>query len=242
MGRVMVVGHRGAAGEAPENTIAAIEVALAAGADAVEIDLRLSHDYVAVVIHDATIDRTTRASGEVAALSAAELRSIAADGRGAIPSLDGVLEYVDDRCAIFCELKADLPGTEAGARLVRIVAEALHRHRAEAWTALHSFDPALVRMAREACPEVGAALITPGPGPEGADALFAAALRANAQAISVGYAAVTSELVRQARLRHLTVWSWTADGPDEWDRLINAGVDGIITNVPTALRAHLSSR
>jgi glycerophosphoryl diester phosphodiesterase len=81
-----VIAHRGASGQAPENTIEAFELAVRQGADAFELDVRLTADGVPVVLHDATLDRTTDRSGPLRALSLAELREVDA---GARFTLDG---------------------------------------------------------------------------------------------------------------------------------------------------------
>ena len=72
----LVIAHRGSSAEAPENTLLAFEAAVRRGADAVELDVRLTADGAPVVIHDATLDRTTDRSGPVAALTLAELRAV----------------------------------------------------------------------------------------------------------------------------------------------------------------------
>ena len=72
----LVIAHRGSSAEAPENTLPAFEAAVARGADAIELDVRLTADGAPVVIHDATLDRTTDRTGPVAALTLAELRAV----------------------------------------------------------------------------------------------------------------------------------------------------------------------
>lgn len=239
MGRTLAIGHRGAAGEAPENTLTAIEVALAADVDAIEVDLRLSRDGAAIVLHDATLDRTTNAIGRVSELYLDEIRRANIPPAEHIPTLDEVLERVAGLCDVFCEIKTDTPGPTSNERLVVATIEAIQRHRAEPWTAVHSFDPTVVGMARAACPSVCAAVISPGVPIEHTDQLFETALRVNAQAISIQHSAVDEQLVVAAHRRHLTVWAWTADEAAEWDRLVAVGADGIITNLPSTLRAYL---
>ena len=78
--RPIIFAHRGASAHAPENTLAAFELALAQGADAIELDVKLSADGHVVVIHDATVDRTTDRQGRVKDISLAELRSLDAGG------------------------------------------------------------------------------------------------------------------------------------------------------------------
>lgn len=114
--RFLVIGHRGAAGHAPENTIAAFDRALAMGVDGVETDIRATRDGVLVLLHDATVDRTTRGSGAVADLTWAELEGLDAGARFAggghpfgvqrIPRLDTFLDRYGGRTSFRLEIKA----------------------------------------------------------------------------------------------------------------------------------------
>ena len=100
-----VIGHRGAAGVAPENTLASFSQAVRFGVDAVELDVHLSADERLVVIHDERVDRTTNGKGQVAAATLAALRRLDAGSGERIPTLDEVLEAVPTRIAVNIELK-----------------------------------------------------------------------------------------------------------------------------------------
>ena len=106
-----VIGHRGAAGLAPENTLASFAHAVGLGVDAVELDVHLSADGHLVVIHDERIDRTTNGNGKVADAPLAALRMLDAGAGERVPTLDEVLEAVPRHIAINIELKG--PGTAA---------------------------------------------------------------------------------------------------------------------------------
>ena len=101
-----LMGHRGARREFAENTLRSIEIALAAGVGAVEIDVRLSRDGHLIVIHDETLDRTTNGEGAVLDMNIAELRALDAGEGERLPTLDEVLELVRGRAELFVELKA----------------------------------------------------------------------------------------------------------------------------------------
>lgn len=100
-----VIGHRGAAGLAPENTLAGFAHAVRLGVDAVELDVHLSADERLVVVHDERVDRTTDGSGKVANTTFAALRRLDAGTGERIPTLDEVLEAVPTRIAVNIELK-----------------------------------------------------------------------------------------------------------------------------------------
>ena len=100
-----VVGHRGAAGVQPENTLPGFEYALSLGCEYVETDVHLSKDGHSVIIHDDTVNRTTNGQGRVADLTLAELRSLDAGQGRQIPLLQEVLDVVRDIAILLCELK-----------------------------------------------------------------------------------------------------------------------------------------
>ncbi|MGH7581196.1 MAG: glycerophosphodiester phosphodiesterase family protein, partial [Gemmatimonadales bacterium] len=155
-----VIAHRGSSAEAPENTLPAFEAAVRRGADAVELDVRLTADGAPVVIHDATLDRTTDRSGPVSALTLAELRSVDAGakftpdggrtyphrGQGAqVPTLGEVL-WTFPRMPVLVEIKE--PQTQDAVRRVLLQEGAAERCvvASEHHEALHAFDePPFVR-------------------------------------------------------------------------------------------------
>lgn len=96
---MLKIGHRGAKGHSPENTLASFEKAIALGVDMIELDVWLSSDKIPMVIHDETIDRTTSKTGLVTDYSAKELQALG------IPALIDVFELVDNRCEINVEIK-----------------------------------------------------------------------------------------------------------------------------------------
>lgn len=239
MAHPFVIGHAGAAGEAPPNTLAGVRACLAAAADAMEIDVQLSADGVPVLMHDITVDRTTNLEGPVRSLTAAQLAAADAGGGEPVPTLAQVLDAVAGRLCVMCELKSTPGFPDQDARLADAVVETIARHRAHAWTAIHSFNADIVGRARHADQRISAAIISPPVNGPGLETLLLQVLVRNAQAITVHHSAVRRELVLAAKRRQVTVWTWTVDDAPEWDRLCDVGVDGIITNVPSRLRAHL---
>ena len=128
---------------APENTLASFELALSQGADAIELDVRLSADGEVVVIHDSTVDRTTNGHGHVAKLTLNELRSLDAGGyfsekfRGQkIPLLEEVFETVGTKTAVNVELKDH---TLPGSQLVEKVCALIEKHGMEKRIVFSSF-------------------------------------------------------------------------------------------------------
>lgn len=229
----LVISHAACKGHAPENTLAGVRAALAIGVDAIEVDVHCSADRVPVLIHDATVDRTTDGTGAVAEMTLEQLRALDAGCRAQgggfagerIPTLAEALALTRGRCLLIVEVKA--PGIE------REVAELIAAEPGDVmvWSFLADVAAGL----RELVPAVPCARLSPPlAGPAGD--LFAATLRAGLQAVSVHHTSVDAALVRAAALRGLTVYSWTADDPADQQRLAAAGVAGIVTNVPDILR------
>lgn len=239
--RPLVVGHAGAAGEAPANTLAGVRACLDAGCEAMEVDVRLTADDVPVLMHDETVDRTTNLEGPVRALSFPELQRADAGGGEPVPSLEQVLQLVAGRLVVWCELKATESDLEQDERLVDAVLDTIRRLGATEWTAIHSFADHIVARARKNAARIPAALISPPVNLESAPVLLRRALEAGAQAVSLHHSALQPELLAWFRARQLAVFAWTLDHEDEWQRALRAGVDGIITNYPHALRAHFSA-
>lgn len=225
-----VVGHRGASGEQPENTLAAFDRALEQGADALELDVRVTADGVAVVIHDATVDRTTSGSGAVQSYTLDRLRTLDA-GRGErVPLLSEVLERYPDTPLII-EIKEE--------EVVPPAREALAR--AAGRVIVGSFLPAALR------PFTPATFARSASRRQTTAFWLAARLRLSLaprsyRAFTVperhGRLTVVDALfMRAAHRRRLPVHVWTVDDVTEARRLRALGVAGIITNFPARMRA-----
>ncbi len=244
-GRPFVFAHRGGCALGPENTLAAFDRGLRAQADGLELDVHLAADGVPVVCHDPTLDRTTDASGAVAALTSAELASVDAGwhfraddgtfpfrGRGiGVPTFGAVLERYPG-VSVIVEMKTDDP--ELGRRVaaeVRAAGAADRVCAAGEWpNSLQAARAALPEMASSACrPEVRLALYR--------SRAFWPVRRPRYGRYQVPEMAgatrvVTPRFIRHAHGAGLTVEVWTVDEPDDMSRLLSWGVDALITNRP----------
>ena len=241
MSAPLVIAHAAAAGEAPANTLAGVRASLDS-ASAMEIDLHLCADGVPVLLHDHTLDRTTNLSGPVADAPLADLASADAGDGEHVPSLDEVLDLVAGRIDVMCEMKVAPDNAGEGPALLDATLDVIRHHGAGSWTALHSFDHDLVERARALAPEIDAAFIVAPMGGAGLKTLCSRAAEQGVSAISLFHAVVGPHASDATREHDLKLWAWTADSPADWTRLAEAGVDGIITNQPAALRAWKASR
>ena len=229
---VLNIAHRGASGDFPENTLRAFDAAIAAGAAMCELDVQRTADGVLVVIHDDTLDRTTDGDGQVAGSTFAALRRLDA-GRWCdpqfagerLPTLREVFELVRGRCALNVELKAD--------GIAGPVCELIREQRAEETTLVSSFDWPAIAEVRRIAPAIRTGLLTDREAGHALDT----ATTMQVAALNPRHDLVDRALCLKAHRRGLKVYAWTVDDPAEMGRLIDAGIDGLMTNYPARLRA-----
>lgn len=231
--RPLVYGHRGVRGDLPENTLAAFEEAARQGADGVELDVRVCASGEVVVCHDPDLTRVTegRDARLVAELPFEELRRVDVGGGQRVPLLAEVLRLCRSRgLSVNVELKRDAPSR---VDVVRRAAALLR-----AWDPLHpilvsSFDPWMLSSLAALAPRLPRGLLV---NQCWYDALSTRAAGAfGAQAIHVERTLTRPRRVASWR-RALVVNVWTVNDPGEASDLARLGVDGIITDVPGAIR------
>ncbi len=237
--RPLNIGHRGAGGLAPGNTLAAFQVALDLGIDGVELDVHRCRTGEVVVMHDLTVDATTNGTGPVKALSLAELKVLDAgvhfDTRFAgerVPTLAEVFDLVGDRLLVNVELKSFSPRTDGlEAEVIRLV-----RERGLARTVLiSSFNPFALWRTRRLAPDLTLGLLYAHDLPRPLRRAWLAFL-SRPEALHPDYTLVDEALMTRARARGRQVNAWTVNEPAEMRRLIALGVDGIITDRPDVLK------
>jgi glycerophosphoryl diester phosphodiesterase len=221
-----IIGHRGAALREPENTLRGIRHALDAGADGVEIDVRLSRDGEAFLLHDERIDRTTRGKGLACGMDWGGLRLLDAGKGESIPKLtEAVLCVADYRARgsavrLFIEIK-EAQALAAALLLIR-------QENGRDWMELSSFDASTLVEAKRLLPEVRCALI--------ADSLKAAPLhqasRLGLQAVHLKHTAASTQVVQEAAHLDLMLRLWTVNTPADVRRARDLGVAGIMTDDP----------
>jgi len=223
---VAVLAHRGGTGPWRENTLDAFGAALRLGADGVELDVRVTSDGVAVVHHDAEVPGVGALSSQRA---------------GALPPWLPTLAAALERCAgayVNVELKldaADATTPAAASALARATAPVLRAARDPRGVVVSSFWPQALQALAEAEPGAARALLV-HPAVGAADSVpMAATLGCVALHPYVG--AVGPELVERARSAGLAVTTWTVNEPADVDRVLAAGVDGIVTDAVAAALA-----
>jgi len=235
-GRLWVVGHRGAMGHCPENTMASFERGLELGADWIELDVHLSADGALVVIHDETLDRTTNGHGLVREHTLAELKALDAGDGQPIPTLDQVLVWAHSRNAIVdIEIK-NAPLYYEG--IEEAVVACLNQHDMTEEVIVISFDHASVARVKELEPRVATGVLY---ACRPTDAGIGLARAAGADAVLPHWAYVTPSDVAAAHAAGLSVAPGSLNKTEVLRQLIASGVDAIGTNHPDILRDVLAS-
>jgi glycerophosphoryl diester phosphodiesterase len=227
--------HRGGASEAPENTLPAFQRALDLGYQYLETDVHATSDDVVVAFHDDDLQRTCNRPGKIHELTWQELSTARVEGKEPIPRLAELFDaFPDARVNIDC--KTDRVAGPLAEELAR--ADVLDRVCVAAFN-----DLRLIRLRRRfgdaLCTSAGpielgllrlTGLAVPGP------------LAAQVPITVRGVTVITERFVRSCHRRGLEVHAWTIDDPGEMDRLLDLGVDGIMTDVPATLKDVLIRR
>ena len=214
---MQIIAHRGASFLEPENTLRAVRKAIKMGADLVEVDVRMSKDNKLVIMHDPDVNRTTNGNGFVRDYTVQELKKLDAGNGETIPTLDEVISRVKDRIGLVIEIKE--PGTEVE------VLEKINENNLEN-VMLTSFYHKSIKNARKMNPSVDAGIIF-SCQPVDVNQM---ASGAGANVIFPGYKYLDEELIEQAHGNGISVYPWTVDDPEIFERLVGMGVDGIVTN------------
>lgn len=234
-GQPMVIGHRGHPVGTPEQTLASFRHAARAGAEMVEADVRRTRDGQLVLMHDATLERTTDGRGLVREHTYAELRERDAGGwfgpqfaGERIPTLAELFELADEYGIALClEAKGETP-EEAALVCLAVAGEIAARGRL-ARDVLASFDHAALHDAARAVPGLAIAPDRlPERGPSSAAAIVEQAHRVGAPVIQHHHADLTADVVAGAHAAGLAIWAWPTTTAAEIDRALALGVDGLM--------------
>jgi glycerophosphoryl diester phosphodiesterase len=230
----LVIGHRGASTDAPENSLAAFSMAAEQDADGIELDVRLSADGWPVVMHDKAVDRATNGSGYVSDLTVKQLLALEDEEGQHVPTLDQVFETFGPTLLYNVEIK-EKGWVDRG--LAATVADRIESHQLENRVLVSSFNPITIRRARKHLSyQTYVALIRVS------GLARYTYLLTEAQADHPHFSMVSKQYMHWAYKKGYRFHVWTVDDPTEAVRLANLGVHSIITNKPRLIRGTLSSR
>jgi glycerophosphoryl diester phosphodiesterase len=238
--KIALIAHRGAADSAPENTLAAIAKALEGPADFIEIDIHQTRDQQVVVMHDATVDRTTNGQGHIADLTLAELRQLDAgswyDARyrqEKVPTLAEVLQLVKGKKKLLIEIKK---GDDFYTGIEANTLELIRQHQARDWTVIQSFYDEVLDKVWKSEYAVPTHKLIIGKIPW-LPIYFDHRLRwgsldkyYRAAAINVNQYFATRAFIRHVHSKGFKTYVWTVDEPREINEVTDRGADGVISN------------
>ena len=225
--------HRGASGHAPENTLAALKLAVDLGADMAEIDVQQTADDRLAVFHDTDLGRTSTGSGPLWRRSMDDLRALDAGSWFApqyagepVPALEDILDFCRGHLVLNIEMKMHGHEDRSERDIVDLVIGAIHDTNSDDHCLVTSFDHGAAALLKERAPGLRTGLIL-GPGTIPADVFDS-----SADVLSVADVHVNEDFLARAQAASKAVHVWTVDGPARMRVLIDMGVEAIITNRP----------
>ena len=231
----MVIAHRGASGERPENTMAAFALAVEQGADMIETDLHRTRDGAIVIAHDERLPGLS-GIGEIGRASLAELRALDLGAGERVPTLDELLDGFAARIPLNLEIKRGGEGTYPGLE-VEVLAALAARGLGPS-ILFSSFHDAVLRRLREADPGARLGVLVSARAPSD---WLARCEAVGAEAVHFWKGIAAPEAIEAAHARGLAVHVYTVDDPVEMRDLLERGCDGLFTNYPARMRRLLAS-
>jgi glycerophosphoryl diester phosphodiesterase len=247
----LIGAHRGASREAPENTVAAFDLAIEQGAELIELDVHLSRDGRLVVHHDFDLQRTAGCAARIGDLDWEDLRKLDVGswlhprfGHERLQTLDAVLERYGTRLLLNVEIKVDKdphPGIED------LVAQAIAEHSLADRVVVSTFDVETFLRLRRRNPNVRASLLFEVPSlragglsaQDHLDAAFVIASHFGAVGLHLDHSLINRNVMDRAAYLNLGVLAWTVDDEQQMSRLARLGVEVILSNSPQTLRRQI---
>ncbi|CAN7339742.1 glycerophosphodiester phosphodiesterase [Paenibacillus sp. LjRoot153] len=237
----IIIGHRGAAGEAPENTLASFALALEQGAQAIELDIHITKDGEIVVCHDETLDRTTNGSGLICNQQWADIQRLDAGAwfsekfKGErIPLLSEVFDLVPEGTLVNVEVKHAYEG-----RMEKALLAFLQEANRYEDVVVSSFDHKVIQRLKRAEPELKVGLLYAANLID--HAAYAKLLEVEVYSLHPHHHSFDRADMALATADGLAVYPYTVNELSDYQRMIEAGVTGIITDFPGRLKAYLNT-
>ncbi|MED4730613.1 glycerophosphodiester phosphodiesterase family protein [Aneurinibacillus migulanus] len=245
--KIDVVAHRGAAGYAPENTMAAFHKGVEMKADYIELDVQMTKDGHLVIIHDNAVDRTTNGTGKVGELTLQELRALDAGSKfnpafagERIPTFEEVLDEFHGKTGLLIELKSPelYPGIEE--KVAIALRERNMDKPANEKIIVQSFNFESMKTFRQLMPNMPIGVLTSSASDLTDEKLDEFATYANY--VNPSQKLVTKQVVERVHARDMDISAWTVRKKEEVKPLLDAGVDDIITDYPDYVPHHTQYR
>ncbi len=222
---LLIIGHRGAKGHAPENTLISFQKALDLGVDGMELDVHLSADNQIMVIHDETVNRTTNGDGFVNQLSLQELKSLQIADEHQIPTLAEVLDLVDRKIFINIELKGKHTAKPVLTLIEKYIATKNWRYES---FLISSFDWNALQEMHLLNPKIALGVLTE----TDVDLAIGFAQFIKAKSIHPYFHLLDKENTMLMQQKGFQVFPWTVNEPEDIQKIKSYTVNGIITDFP----------
>jgi len=228
MTEIIKIGHRGASGYEPENTLRSFKKALELGVDMIELDVYICKTGELVVMHDDKVNRTTNGSGYLTEKTYQELQKLDAGKGEKIPTLEQVLDLVDKKIDVNIELK--------GPNTAKPIAKVIDKYiRQKDWSDQHflisSFNHRELAEFKKIMPQINIGIPCMGI-PYG---LVKSAKMLDAYSINLSHELITQELIDDAHKKNLKVFVYTVNDHDDIKKMLSLGIDGIFSDFPDRL-------
>jgi glycerophosphoryl diester phosphodiesterase len=217
---VVRIGHRGAAGHAPENTLAAIRAGISLGVDYVEVDVQRTRDGQLIIMHDTSVDRTTNGTGIISEMTWEAIQHLDAGHGQRVPSLEAVLDAADGQAGVMLEIKAASIGTD--------VQRAVQASQFSGPVIYASFMHAEIAAIRATDAKANTMALIEGIATPSA----AFAVEAKATMVGMDIESAIGMFVAALHEAELQVFVYTANEPQQIEQALKLAVDGIISDYP----------
>ncbi len=224
--KVMVIGHRGAAGHEVENTIPSIDKAISLGVNAVEVDVFLCKSGELVVFHDENLSRLTNSNAFIESLTIDSIKKIDVINNHRIPTLEEVIKFINKRVHLNIELKG-LNTAKPTYKLLKSLF--INKQELIDKILISSFNWEELDIIYNLDKDIPTAVLTEE---EPIEMAINQAIKINAKAINIDYKLLNRKVVNKIKSENLIINAWTVNEINQIKRIINLGVDGIITDFP----------
>ena len=240
---VIIIGHRGAAGLAPENTLASFKKARELKVDMMELDVHVSKDDSLIVMHDYDVERTTSGKGDIENLTYSYIKTLDAGSKfkpefkgEKVPTLDEVLKLSGGKTKVLIELKWPAKGLYTD--LVKKVIACIRSNKAESWVVIQSFETNYLEEMHTLAPDLECQQLVFAPTSLLPLHVTRKAVAGNftplpyVTSVNPHHLFITKAWIKRMHKEHKTVYPFTLNTEDKMRKAINLGADGIITNFP----------
>ncbi|MBA9073717.1 glycerophosphoryl diester phosphodiesterase [Flavobacterium gossypii] len=225
MKKTLNIGHRGAKGHEPENTLPSFQKALDLNVDGIELDVHVCKTGELIVIHDFTVDRTTNGSGTVSELTLSEIKALRINGHIEVPTLEEVLELVGKKCLINIELKGRHTAKPVSHLIEKYILEKEYKYED---FIVSSFQREELEMMYLINPKVHLGVLSQASVTQALE--WATAF--SAKAIHPHFSLLTEENVQKTQEQGFKIYTWTINETEDIERIKTYNIDGIITDFP----------